>query len=114
MLEKVGRMALLQDFYGQLLTEKQRLVMELYYDQDLSLGEIAQEFGTSRPAVYDLIRRTEKTLEGYEAKLGLIAKFAFDRQQLTRAAQLLEEFAANHELAKIEEIQKIVKDILAS
>ncbi|NPV25889.1 MAG: putative DNA-binding protein [Firmicutes bacterium] len=113
-MEKVSRMALLQDFYGQLLTDKQRQVMELYYDHDLSLGEIAEEYGTSRQAVYDLIRRAEKTLEEYEAKLGLIAKFMTDRQQLSRVAELLEEFQVNHEFTKIEEIQRIVKDILAS
>ena len=75
MLEKTTRMNYLFDFYQSLLTQKQRSYMSLYYLDDLSLGEIAEEFDVSRQAVYDNIKRTEAMLEEYEEKLVLLQKF---------------------------------------
>ncbi|MFS0688126.1 putative DNA-binding protein [Sporosarcina sp. 179-K 8C2 HS] len=75
MLEKTTRVNFLYDFYQTLLTEKQRVYMQLYYLDDLSLGEIAEEYGVSRQAVYDNVRRTEAMLEDYEEKLQLFSKF---------------------------------------
>jgi len=75
MLEKTTRVNFLYDFYQTLLTEKQRVYMQLYYLDDLSLGEIAEEYGVSRQAVYDNVRRTEAMLEDYEEKLKLFSKF---------------------------------------
>ncbi|HEX5564933.1 MAG TPA: putative DNA-binding protein [Sporosarcina sp.] len=75
MLEKTTRVNFLYDFYQTLLTEKQRVYMQLYYLDDLSLGEIAEEYGVSRQAVYDNVRRTEAMLEDYEDKLKLFSKF---------------------------------------
>ena len=74
-LEKTTRINFLFDFYQSLLTDKQRLYMQLYYLEDLSLGEIAEEYGVSRQAVYDNVRRTEAMLEDYEVKLNLFSKF---------------------------------------
>lgn len=71
---KTVRMGLLNDFYGQLLTPKQKRCIQLYYEADLSLAETAERFGSSRQAVYDLLKRTEKLLEEYEQKLGLLEK----------------------------------------
>ncbi len=81
LLEKTTRMNFLFDFYQALLTEKQRSYMQLYYLDDLSLGEIAESYGVSRQAVYDNIRRTEAMLEEYEEKLQLLTKFK-NRQQI--------------------------------
>lgn len=75
MLEKTLRMNYLYDFYQSLLTTKQRQYMQLYYLDDWSLGEIAEEFEVSRQAVYDNIKRTENMLEEYEEKLSLFTKF---------------------------------------
>lgn len=75
MIEKKVRISMLYDFYSQLLTEKQRDMIDLYYHQDLSLGEIAQEHNISRQAVYDTIKRTEKILSNYESKLKLCYLF---------------------------------------
>lgn len=75
MIEKKIEISMLYDFYSQLLTEKQRDMIDLYYNQDLSLGEIAQELQISRQAVYDTIKRTEKILYGYEDKLKLFKLF---------------------------------------
>lgn len=74
-LAKTTRMNFLFDFYQSLLTEKQRSYMHLYYLDDHSLGEIADEYEISRQAVYDNIRRTEAMLEEYENKLALFGKF---------------------------------------
>ncbi len=81
MLEKTTRMNYLYDFYQSLLTPKQRSYMSLYYLDDHSLGEIAEEYNISRQAVYDNIKRTEQMLEQYEEKLLLFQKFQ-ERQSL--------------------------------
>ncbi|AZB42912.1 putative DNA-binding protein [Bacillus sp. FJAT-42376] len=74
-LEKTTRMNYLFDFYQSLLTSKQKSYMSLYYLDDYSLGEIAEEYSVSRQAVYDNIKRTETMLEQYEEKLLLLHKF---------------------------------------
>ena len=74
MLEKLNEINALYDVYRGLLTDKQREYMALYYQEDLSLAEIADEFGVSRNAVHDNIRRTEKLLVGYEEKLKMYEK----------------------------------------
>ncbi|WNF31802.1 putative DNA-binding protein [Aeribacillus composti] len=75
LLEKTTRMNYLFDFYQSLLTPKQKSYMSLYYLDDYSLGEIAEEYNVSRQAVYDNIKRTEMMLEEYEQKLQLFKKF---------------------------------------
>lgn len=75
MLEKTMRMSDLYDFYEPLLTPKQRNYMTLYYLDDYSLGEIAEQFGVSRQAVYDTLRRSGLMLEEFEGKLALFSKF---------------------------------------
>ncbi|WP_029330853.1 putative DNA-binding protein [Exiguobacterium oxidotolerans] len=74
-LDKTNRMNYLIDFYQELLTPKQRNYMSLYYLDDFSLGEIADEFEVSRQAVYDNIKRTEAMLEQYEERLSLFQKY---------------------------------------
>ncbi|MDW0111807.1 putative DNA-binding protein [Sporosarcina saromensis] len=88
MLEKTTRVNFLYDFYQTLLTEKQRVYMQLYYLDDLSLGEIAEEYNVSRQAVYDNVRRTEAMLEDYENKLNLFSKFQ-DRMEIVEQLEQL-------------------------
>ena len=71
---KTQRINNLLDLYKDLLTDKQLEVMDMYFSYDLSLSEIASDTETSKSAVYDLIKRTTKTLENYEAKLHLLEK----------------------------------------
>ncbi|WNR46617.1 putative DNA-binding protein [Paenibacillus roseipurpureus] len=73
-LEKTNRINLLFDFYQPLLTDKQRTFLELYFHDDYSLGEIAENFTISRQAVYEHIKRAELTLQEYESKLQLLHK----------------------------------------
>ena len=89
MLAKTTRINFLFDFYQSLLTDKQRLYMQLYYLEDLSLGEIAGEYGVSRQAVYDNVRRTEAMLEDYEMKLNLFSKFQKRLEIVDRLEQLI-------------------------
>ena len=74
-MSKDLNIALLLDFYGEMLTEKQRDMVELYYDEDLSLGEIAETVKITRLGVRDSIKRGEQQLFELEKKLGLVEKF---------------------------------------
>lgn len=73
-LEKKQRVNLLMDCYEELLTNKQREYLSLYYEEDLSLSEIAEDLDVSRNAVYDNLRRAVASLEEYEEKLHLLEK----------------------------------------
>ena len=74
-IEKTNRMNALFEFYAALLTDKQMNYIELYYADDYSLAVIAEEFGVSRQAVYENIKRTEKILEDYEMKLHMYSDY---------------------------------------
>jgi len=69
------RMTMLFDFYGELLTERQREFYDLYYNEDLSLGEIAENYGISRQGVRDVIVRAEAYMTEIEEKTGLVKRF---------------------------------------
>ena len=79
---------MLFDFYGELLTEKQKEYFDLHYNEDLSLAEIAQSEGISRQGVWDIIRRAEESMRRYEERTGLVSRFAKERETLDRAEEL--------------------------
>ena len=87
-MEKIVEQGLLYDFYGELLTEHQRRIYEDPVFNDLSLSEIAQNAGISRQGVHDLIKRCDKTLEEYENRLHLMARFEKIRQKLERIKEI--------------------------
>ena len=74
-MEERLRQSLLYDFYGELLTEHQKSVFSAAIFDDMSYSELAEEFDCSRQAAFDLIRRINKKLEGYEERLGLLERF---------------------------------------
>lgn len=74
-MKKNLQISLLLDFYGNMLTDKQRAVVELYYNEDLSLAEIAQLHGITRQGVRDSIKRAEVQLMECEERLGLMRRF---------------------------------------
>ncbi len=91
MYDKLVQIALLFDFYGQLLTEKQIEIVDMYYNNDLSLGEISEQQGISRQGVYDTLKRAERTLYQYEEKLGLVDRFLKQKQSMEKIIEMLEE-----------------------
>ncbi|MEK5443160.1 MULTISPECIES: putative DNA-binding protein [Fredinandcohnia] len=101
MLEKTTRMNYLYDFYQSLLTPKQRNYMSLYYLDDFSLGEIAEEYEISRQAVYDNIKRTETMLEEYEEKLLLFQKFQERRTLIAELKRLSHQYDDSAELQNV-------------
>lgn len=109
-LDKTTRINMLFDFYGPLLTEKQRTFLSCYFHDDLSLGEIAEEFGISRQAVYEHIKRAGATLEDYEIKLKLLAKHEARREglrKLREAAEAGRNVPPGEWLAIIEQLETI-------
>lgn len=99
-LDKTELMNNLLDLYGGLLTENQLNVMELYYMNDLSLSEIAEELNVTRSAVHDTLKKASVMLEMYESKLGLLAK---EKEKML----LLEKI----DTLSIEEIKNIVEKL---
>lgn len=83
-MAKELKFVMLLDCYGDLLTEHQRSVMELYYCEDLSLAEIGQPLGISRQAVRDIIKRTERLLLNYESKLRFAERLTEMRECFSR------------------------------
>ena len=111
MEEKIEQ-AYLYDFYGELLNEHQRRIYEDFVFNDLSLGEIADEEGISRQGVHDMVKRCTKTLEGYEEKLHLIAKFMSAKHSVEKIHALTKQFHESHDEAVIVEIEQISNQIL--
>ena len=110
-IEKLACMAMLFDFYGQLLTKKQQEIMKMFYGEDLSLSEIAQEYGISRQAVYDLLKRTEKILEGYEDKLRLVDKFKQQSRRITEIGKLVSLVRETKNIELLDQVSEIIQEI---
>ena len=86
-MQKDMRITLLSDFYGAFLTPRQLLCVDLYFNQDFSLGEIAEQEGITRQAVRDSLVRAESQLRQLEEKLGLCAKYLNQRKLLDELSQ---------------------------
>ena len=87
-MNEILEQALLYDFYGELLTNHQKEVYEQFVLEDLSLGEIAREEGISRQGVHDLVRRCDRTLQSYEERLHLIARFQKVKHTVEKIEQI--------------------------
>lgn len=111
-MEERIELAYLYDFYGELLNEHQRRIYEAFIFHDLSLTEIADEEGISRQGVHDMVKRCTKTLEGYEEKLHLIAKFQAAKRMVAQIQEQAQRFHENHDEAVLEEIKRISNQIL--
>lgn len=119
-MEKILKEALLYDFYGELLTEHQKLVYEDFVLNDLSLSEIAEDREISRQGVYDIVKRCRKQLQGYEAKLHLVEKFIHTKERVAEINDCANEILQhqdNHELmmaciSKIEALSNTIVEEL--
>lgn len=116
MLAKTVRHGLLLDFYGPLLTEQQLAVVRSYFEGDLSLAEIAEQRRVSRAAVHDLIRRALRALEGYEERLGLVARYERDRRSLAAMLKRVEQALAvvGDERSGLEGVREFLTKALAT
>ena len=102
-------MILLFDYYGDLLTDRQKLCFDMHYNQDLSLGEIAQELSISRQAVYDNLSRTEALLRNMEEKTGVVSRDQKLRKALKAVGEKAEQLAEHSDA----EVAKLAGEILA-
>ena len=94
MFEKNLNIGYLLDFYGELLPERKHSVMDMYYNEDLSLAEIAVELGISRQGVRDIIKKSEEELFFFEDKLGLAKRL----KDIETCVTALKETAQEHPL----------------
>lgn len=91
MKNQAYRMTMLFDFYGDLLTDRQKEFYDLYYNDDLSLAEIAENYDITRQGVRDIIVRAERTLMDIEEKTGLIRRFHETREATASIRALCQE-----------------------
>lgn len=103
---------LLFDFYGELLNEHQRNIYADAVFNDLSLSEIAQEYKISRQGVHDMMKRINRTLEGYENRLHLVEKFLDTKEKVRQIHELTNRYIEGGNLCDIRQIQAIAQNIL--
>lgn len=97
-IDNMAYESLLYDFYGVLLTDKQREVMELYHEENYSIVEIARELKVSKQAIYDNLRKSDKILREYEAKLGLMMSLLETRELVESIEDKIDELSQSPEL----------------
>ena len=100
---------LLLDFYGPLLTENRREALTLYCEEDLSLGEIAEQLGITRQGVSDAVGKARRQLIEYEEKLGLARRARQTREKAEKALKLLD---AMEDGETVSELKKLLTDII--
>ena len=103
--------SLLYDFYGELLTDRQKKVYQAVVFDDLSPSEVAEEEGISRQGVHDMVRRCEKLLQGYEDKLGLVARFSQTKELVAQIRQQAELFRKTGDASCVSRIEHISMEI---
>ena len=111
MAESRWTQSMLLDFYGELLTDKQRECFDLHYNEDLSLSEIADQLGISRQGVWDNIRRAEASMKEIEEKTGLIRRFEGTKRALETIRKQAEEIGGLTQGRAREIAQAIVHEI---
>ena len=109
MFEKNLNIGYLLDFYGEILPERKRSVMDMYYNEDFSLAEIASEIGISRQGVRDIIKKTEEELFFYEEKLGLAKKLKLAFETVEQLEETTSNLALPDEFfLEFAELKKII------
>lgn len=113
-MKNILEISLLFDFYRELLTEKQIEVFSLYYDDDFSLAEIAEQLNISRQAVHDILKRGEKLLYKYESKLKLVEKFLHQQKAIEEILNIINCAEESTSLDYIKEQFQKIKTISAT
>lgn len=118
MKNQAYRMSMLYDFYGELLTPRQREFFDLYYNEDLSLAEIAENNGITRQGVRDVIVRAENAMQDVEDKTGIIKRFQSQRplldEILSAAVKIKERNALHYFDPEISELCDKISDAAAT
>lgn len=109
-MEKIVRQSLLFDFYGELLTEHQKQIYEDVVMNDLSYSEIARDSGVSRQGVYDMMKRSDKILEEYEAKLHLVEKFVNAKEQMSAIKEDIDALQTRNQDKALEQLISQIGD----
>ena len=110
---KTLEMTMLFDFYGDMLTEKQREYFDLYYNEDLSLAEISELLGITRQGVRDNIKRAENTMNDTEERLGLVSKFLGISEKLAKIDDIIREIEKSPNVRYLsDDIKHKINDIL--
>ncbi|HHX17652.1 MAG TPA: YlxM family DNA-binding protein [Clostridium sp.] len=109
-MDNVYKMTMLLDFYGQMLTKRQYEIMDLHFNSDYSLGEIAEQLNISRQGVHDNIKRCKAMLTNMEEKLGLLNKFAIQKDKEKRILRYLEDIDKSNMSKEDISILKIVEE----
>lgn len=111
-MERIVERGILYDFYGPLLTKHQQEIYEATVYENMSLGEIAEEYSISRQGVHDLIKRCDKILEDYEEKLHLIQRFSNNKKVLTNINEKLDCITGVDNKVTVDTIKKDIDRIL--
>lgn len=99
-MERTLRMSLLFDFYGPLLTDRQQDVFQMYFHEDLSLGEIGEQLEVSRQAIYDMLKRAEAIFEEFEGKLALVARHLERQESFTEILNLVAQLKGKGQISE--------------
>ncbi len=111
MIEKRELLNELYDLYGAMLTEKQKNYFILYYQEDFSLAEIAEEEDISRNAVYDNLKRTENILTSMEEKLGFLKRIEVTKADLHKITGVLQEIEETEDYDQLGNIKIYIEEI---
>lgn len=119
-IEKMVEIGLMFEQYKELLTDKQREIVSLYYEEDYSLGEISENLNVSRQGVYDTLKRSEKILRDYEDKLKLVSKLQEQEEFIklveNKIVDIKQDLLQNKDCAnlipKLENIEDICREML--
>ena len=119
-IEKMVEIGLLFEQYKELLTDKQKEIVALYYEEDYSLGEISENLNVSRQGVYDTLKRSEKILRDYEEKLHLVSKIQEQEKNIKiikdKIIDIKEDLLHNRDCAnlipKLENIEDVCREMI--
>lgn len=112
-IEELFELAMLFDFYGELLKEHNKRIFEDYICNDLSLSEIAEAEGITRQGVHDIVKRCSRQLKEFEAQLHLVEKFRQTKDGVERIRELLEKSLESGELSYVKEASRVSLDVLS-
>ncbi|MCC0763110.1 YlxM family DNA-binding protein [Clostridioides sp. ES-S-0006-03] len=119
-IEKMVEIGLLFEQYKELLTDKQKEIVALYYEEDYSLGEISENLSVSRQGVYDTLKRSEKILRDYEEKLHLVSKLQEQEKNIkfirNKIIDIKEDLLHNRDcsnlIPKLENIEDVCREMI--